>query len=238
MADFARAPHLRIAGAILLALAMTAAAQEKGPSRQEGEYHVYLSGQEAGVEKYSIVSEGGKVSARSKLEFRNPGPGPKTMTLECKMEMDLQLVPQKYELKSTLDGQQGTIIGSFAPNQAIFEFSGNGTSSRSGLLVPGRYTILDTNIFHHFVLLARLFQYGRGKTPQSFEVVIPREKDTGTLSISESGEETVQIRGKTVRLTRLLIDSGSMKIHLWVDNRRVPLKISLPDKGIEIVHGN
>jgi len=38
-----------------------------------------------------------------------------------------------------------------------------------------------------------------------------------------------------VATRHLLADSGSILIHLWVDDRRVVHKISVPSKGIEVV---
>jgi hypothetical protein len=152
--------------------------------------------------------------------------------------MDGRYVPRSYELKSQVDGQAGTIRGTFAPRQVIFEYSGNGVSYRNGLLVGDRYTILDTNIFHHFIFLARLFKYGSKETPQDFEVVIPQDKDTGELKIKELDKETIAVGKKKISTTHLLVDSGSLQIHLWVDGEHTPRKIAVPDKGIEVLHGD
>ena len=46
------------------------------------------------------------------------------------------------------------------------------------------------------------------------------------------------IKGKKAGVNHLLLDSGSLQIHLWIDNERIPRKISVPDKGIEVLHGN
>ena len=213
--------------------------KDRKASRQEGEYGIYIAGKQIGTEKYVLASsEEGSVTSSSILDFRDPGDARKKVTVETKLEMDGQYLPRNYELKSDMDGQKGTIRGSFAPNQAIFEYSGSGRSQRQGLLVPGRYTILDTNLFHHFLFLTRLFKYGNPGAPQTFDVVIPQEKDTGALRISELQKETLLINGKKVDATHLLIDSGAMRIQLWVDSNRVPLKIAVPEKGIEVVHND
>jgi len=213
-------------------------AVEKKATRLEGEYHIVSSGREIGVEKYVIETSADGVKSSSLLDFNNPGAGPKKASLETRLETDEQYVPRSYELKSEVDGEKGTIRGSFAPNQAIFEYSGKGVSVRNGLLVGNRYTILDTNVFHHFIFLARLFKYNDGKTPQVFEVLIPQDKDTGTVRITELNKETILIKGKKAGAHHLLLDSGTLQIHLWVDSERIPRKISIPDKGIEVLHGN
>lgn len=207
-------------------------------SREEGEYKIFASGREIGAEKYAVVASANGVTSTSFLEFRNPGSGPQRIRLETKLEMDGNYVPRSYDLKSEVDGQKGSIIGQFAPNQVIFEYSGGGRSVRNGLLLGNRFTVLDTNVFHHFIFLARLFKYGAGANPQTFDVVIPQEKDTGTLKIRELNKETIVSKGKKVNTTHLLVDSGALQIHLWVDNERVPRKIAVPDKGIEVQYSN
>lgn len=214
----------------------TGHAAGKKASRQEGQYRIYSEGREIGVEKYVLLTSADAVTSSSTLEFRNPGDGHQKVTLQTKLEMDRQYMPRSYELKSQVDGQTGSIRGAFAPNQVIFEYSGNGASFRNGLLVGDRYTILDTNIFHHFIFLARLFRYDSKGTPQNFEVVIPQDKDTGTLKITELDKETIVVRGKKISTTHLLVDSGSLQIQLWVDGDRIPRRIAVPDKGIEVLY--
>jgi hypothetical protein len=36
-------------------------------------------------------------------------------------------------------------------------------------------------------------------------------------------------------VTHLLVDSGLLQIHLWVDADRIPRRISVPEKGIEVL---
>ena len=232
-----RTPMAFLAASALLLLA-SGVASEKKAARLEGEYHIVSSGQEIGVERYALETSAAGIKSMSLLDLHNPGTGLKKVSLETRLEMDAQYVPRDYELKSDVDGEKGTMRGSFAPNQVIFEYSSKGVSFRNGLLLGSRYTILDTNVFHHFIFLARLFKYKEGKTPQTFEVLIPQEKDTGTVSITELNKETLLIKGKKASVSHLLLDSGSLQIHLWVDNERIPRKISVPGKGIEVLHGD
>jgi hypothetical protein len=211
---------------------------EQKPFRLEGEYTILLGGRSIGVEKYVVISDGNAISSASTLEFRNPNEGPKKVSLETKLEMDDQFQPRNYELKSEVDGKKGSIQGEFAPNQVIFSYAGGGASFRNGLLVGDHYTILDTNAFHHFIFLTRLFKYGSSEKSQQFEVVIPQEKETGTLKISEIGKEDLQVKGKKLSTTRLKIDTGVLTIQVWVDGDHVPRKIAVPEKGIEVISGN
>ena len=217
---------------------VVALAADKKVSRLQGEYRIYVSGKEIGVEKYLLATSGDSVMSSSILDFRNPDEASQKVSLETKLEMDGKYVPRSYELKSNVNGQKGNIRGSFSPNQAIFEYSGNGASIRNGLLVGDRYTILDTNIFHHFIFLSRLFNYDSGEKTQTFEVLIPQEKDTGTLKIRALAKETIVVQGKKFSVSHLVVDTGAIRIQLWVDGEHVPRKIAVPDKGIEVLHNN
>ena len=110
-----------------------------------------------------------------------------------------------------------------------------GSPRKTGLLVGDRYIVLDTNVFHHFVFIARLFDFNSKEKSQSMEVVIPQELENGLLKISEIAVEKLSIRGKKRELHHLRADSGQVQIDLWVDDQHILYKIALPVKGIEVV---
>jgi len=56
-----------------------------------------------------------------------------------------------------------------------------GIPRRSGLLLGDKFLVLDTNVFHHFVFIARLFDFNSKDKSQSMQVVIPQEMDKGIL---------------------------------------------------------
>jgi hypothetical protein len=215
----------------------TGAADVKS-GREEGEFRIYFSGKDVGNEKFVIVSTAEASSSTSILQFRNPSGGHEKIQLETKLDMGPQYLPRRYELKSEVNGLKGTIVGTFNPNQVIFEYMNGTTARKSGLLVGEKFTVLDTNIFHHFIFLARLYDFdGKGKT-QKFEVAIPQEPDSGFLQISEIKGETLTVRGKKVETHHLQADSGTLVVDLWVDNQRILHKIAVKSKEIEVIRGN
>jgi hypothetical protein len=206
--------------------------------KEEGEYRITYAGQEIGTEKYVLTWSKDSASSSSVLSFRNPAMRSQKIRLESKLAMDANFQPRSYELKTEVDGQKGSIIGKFSPNQAIFEYRGGDKPRRSGLLVGNEYTLLDTNIFHHFIFIAKLYkERGRGKV-REFEVVIPQEKESGFLRISELQGETIWVEGKKIRATHLQVDSGSLLIQLWLDRRGILQKISVPLRQIEVLRRN
>lgn len=221
------------ASALIRTRAAKAAETKVGPD--EGEFRIYIGGKEIGNEKFAITSSEKSAASTSLLKFRNPAQSHERIELETKLEMNGQYVPLRYELKSDVDGQKGTIVGSFAPNQAIFEYLSGPVTRKSGLVVGDRFTILDTNIFHHFIFLTRLFDYDSKEKVQTFEVAIPQEPDSGFLKISQLRPEKITVRGKKTEARHLQADSGTLVMDLWVDAQHVLQKIAVKSKEIEVV---
>jgi hypothetical protein len=206
---------------------------EQKASREQGQFVIYVAGKEIGREKFSIQSSGDSVSSNSTVSFRDPANSRKIVKMETELVMDNQYVPRSYLLRTDVSGQKGTMRAAFAQGEASFELLAGGIPRRSGLLVGSKFLILDTNVFHHFVFIARLFDFNSKDKSQTMEVVIPQEMDKGVLKISDMGFEKTSSRRKNRGLHHLKADTGSIQIDLWVDDQRTLYKIALPAKGIE-----
>jgi len=209
------------------------AGAEDTKSREEGVYKIYSGGGEIGSEKYAIWTADGSAGSSSVLDFRNPANTRQKMHVETKLEMDARYVPTSYKLTSEIDGRKEAIRGSFEPQEAMFEYSSGTAQGKRGVLVGKEYTILDTNIFHHFIFLVRLYS-ASGRAQQQFEVVIPQESDSGILKLKEIDKEVLTVGNKKVHTNHLQADTGSLSIQLWADDSGILYKISVPDKGIEV----
>jgi hypothetical protein len=211
------------------------AAGDKKPNREQGELAITLAGREIGSESYVLITSADSVQSTSTLSFRSPQDTQLKISIETRLSMDARFKPLSYELTSDAGGKKGTMVGRFSPNQVIFEYGGSANSSRRGLLVGDQYTILDTNVFHHFIFLTRLFiEKGGGKT-ERFEVVIPQEDESGVLRMSELEKEMLPIGGKKIRCRRFRVDSGALQIDLWTDERGVLQKVAVPARQIEVI---
>ncbi len=228
--------HVQLVLMLLVFLPASIRGEDKKISREEGQFDIFVDGREIGHEKFAITTSADVVSSNSILTFRNPGARQQNVRLETQLDMDGQYVPKAYKLRSEVDGQKGTITGTFVPNEAKFKYLGSGNPRVRGLPVGDRYIILDTNVFHHFIFIARQFDFGAGKS-QSMEAVIPQELDGGILKVSEVALEIIPVKGKKRELHHLRADTGSFMIDLWVDNQRILYKIALPLKKLDVVRG-
>lgn len=212
----------------------TAHAGEAKGRPEEGQFKIFVDGKEIGEEKFSISVSGDTLSSRSVVSLRDVGYKRLKVQLESQLNMDSSYMPLSYQLRTNVDGQKGTINGTFTKGEATFEYRGNGNPRQRGLLTGDSYVVLDTNIFHHFIFVARLFDFQADKG-QSIEVVIPQELDGGILKVDELGIEIVQVGGKKRNLHHLRADSGVLQIDMWVDAQHTLFKIAVPSKRIEVI---
>ena len=221
--------------AVTVAGVLQARVGTRKPAAEDGEFVIFFGAREIGSEKFAIQAAAESVTSSSVLEFRNPATPGQKVRMETKLEMNGDYVPRSYLLKTDVDGLRGSITGSFAPNQVMFDFEGKGTNRRSGLLLPSRYTMLDSNIYHHFIFLVRLFDFDSREKTQRFEVLVPQEDDSGVLKVSELRRAEMELRGKKREVRVLQAASDALQLQLWVDKDGVLQKISAPSKGLEVV---
>jgi hypothetical protein len=209
-------------------------AEDRVPRSDKAEFDIFVNDKRIGQEKYSIEVSGDTIISHSIVNFRDPGNQHQKVQMETQLNMDRHYLPQSYQLRTYVDGQKGTITGTFIPGEADFEYLGSGKPRKRGLLVGDRFIVLDTNVFHHFIFLARLFDFNTVGT-QNFETIIPQELDEGILKVNQIGFERITIKGKKRDLYHLRADSGLLKIDLWVDDHHTLYKIALPAKNIEVL---
>jgi hypothetical protein len=205
------------------------------PAQEEGRFDIYVADKEIGQEKFSIVSSSDSVSSSSTTKFRDPSGQKDSQQIETQLKMDNRYMPQTYQARTEIGGRKEIWTGKFVPSQANIECQSGGIARKIGLLVGNRYTVLDASVFHHFIFLARRFDFsGAGKT-QTMETVIPREMDSGMLKIRDAGIEPVSLHGKNRELHHLKVDSGSLQIDMWIDEAHVLHKITVPAKRLEVI---
>jgi hypothetical protein len=236
----ARAARLFFVGGFLLIPMLSlpiAQGAEEAPRREESQFGIYVAGKEIGNEQFSILNSADTIESKSVVSFRDPGGKHKKVRMETELSMDSHFLPRTYQLRTDVEGQKGMIIGTFAPGEATFEYKSSGNPLKRALLVGAHCIILDTNVFHHFIFIARLFNMRSGGA-QYIEAVIPQELNGGKLKVSEVGLERTSIHGKKMDLHHLNADSGLLLIDLWIDDQQIVYKIALPAKKIEVIRNH
>lgn len=205
------------------------------PANEAGRFDIFVNGKQIGQEKFSLQTSPDSIRSESVVTFRNSDKGGQSVRIESKLKMNDQYMPQTYEVRTDIDGQKVLVEGTFIPGQASFKHLMHGVARKSGLLLDDYYVVMDTNVFHHFIFVGRLFDFSSPGQAQSLDVVIPQEMDTGVLIIRDAGVQKTSVRGKDKELRRLKVDSGSLLIDLWLDDQHLLQKISLPGKNIDVI---
>jgi hypothetical protein len=100
--------------------------------------------------------------------------------------------------------------------------------------LSGDVVVLDDNVFHHYVLLARRYDYSKGGV-QEFSAFVPQQFLAGGISVADKGFENVQLGNKTLSLQHLLVDTGEIQISLWLNKEHELEKISVPKSNVEVL---
>jgi hypothetical protein len=229
--------HLRFPMILLMCILLPQSifCGDEKSSKEEGQFDIYIADKKIGQEKYSIVRSADSITSESTTDFRNPKGQRERVKIETKLKMDNRYMPQTYEARTKIGDRNLNLKGVFSPNEAAFQYQTDGIPGKNAFLVGDRYAILDSNVFHHFIFVERLFDFSRGRNSQSIEVVIPQEMDDGNLKITDSGIEQVSLREDSKELHHLKVDSGPLLIDMWVDEEHALYKIALPAKQIEVL---
>jgi len=207
---------------------------DRKSSSEEAKFDIYVAGEKIGQEKFSIKRSMDSIQSSSDMNFRDPGRRNQRIKIETKLTMDPEYLPKTYKLNSEIDGRKVTMTGTFVSGQANFEYRLDGIPRQRGLLVGDNFIMLDTNVFHHFVFVAQLYDFETDNS-RSMEVIIPQALANGIITIAGAGIEETSVGGKKRKLHHLIVDTGSLLIDLWMDSQKTLYKIALPAKGIEVI---
>ncbi len=94
--------------------------------------------------------------------------------------------------------------------------------------------ILDDNVFHHYLILAKRYNFSEGGI-QKFLGFVPQQFIAGGISISDQGIEDIEINNENHDLQHLLVNVGDLEVNLWIDLNHRLKKLSIPKEEIEVI---
>lgn len=219
----------QVLGAVLLLaglLAPAAAAQS-----QKGELRVLYRGEEIGREAYEISGTATELHARSTITYRID-------TLAMRQTTDLLLgadgVPRRYEWKLE-EPHKSWLRMDFNGGRATISFPRDDGKNEEQLYeFGGRLALLDINVFHHFLLLARLYDFAQGG-PQTVSVFVPQSVQPGSVTLELQGVETMPVDGAPQPVRRLSILSEDNELQLWVTETGRFVRLAVPQAEVEVL---
>lgn len=193
-----------------------------------------------------LVSSGGEVLGRERFRVSRSGDG-----IEATAEIDMQVgdtrVRQTTSMTLSLSGEprsyrwqmkeprSAKIEVKFQDGRAVvvFPLDNGGKDQKEFHFNTGRVALLDNNVFHHYILLARLYDFTEGGV-QTFPVLVPQSVHPATLTVEDKGPESITVKQGTVLGRRLEIVTTDNRIRLWLGENNRFLRLEVPSAGVTV----
>lgn len=212
-----------VAGAASLLLAGGLSAQS-GAS-DSGTFQVLINGYPAGTEEFTIqqtgIGENAEFVASARVELSLPSG---TIELAPRLRASGFLAdPVAYEV--TIGGTSPQrIVGQVSSGRFSARItSASGEQMREYVASAGA-VVLDDGVAHHYFFLAQRARSG------SVPILIPRENRQVMATVTDLGEEEVEIGGRSIPLFHLVVrPTGGGERHVWVDSLNRVIRVEIPD---------
>jgi len=218
---------------LVAALSVAAlAAPQKDPARSrlvadKGKLRIVIDGQAVGTEEFQISGAGSDWTTRSEVKIQIPGAAAAKIT--STLRLGAQERPLHYEWSLDSDRKIGGKIN-FEGGVANEELrQGEEVFTQQHMFGDQRVVILDNNMYHHFAILGRLYDWDK-KGAQTFTVYVPQETTPGTATLESAGNQEVD--GTKYDLLRMR--TGELELFLYFDKQRL-MRISLPGSNVTVI---
>lgn len=217
----------------LLALSTLAAAPSfaQGAAVDSGTFRVSVEGREVGTETFTITQSGSGGSAvtlaSGTVDLRlSTG----ALRLQPRLRAQgLEANPAQYQVDVSGDAPQRIVgnIGSGRVSARVITASGE--QLREYVATAGAI-VLDDAVAHHYYFIAQRLHSG------TVAVIIPRESRQMIASVSDRGEETLQVNGQSARLFHLVVQPrGGPQADVWVDALNRVVRVDIPARQYSAV---
>lgn len=220
-------PSLRLGGAFLVALALLSPARGSGQLVDSGVFRLYVDGQQAGTEEFTIHRRGtggaqeilamGTVTMRGGRVFKTllQVQGPGMVLAEYQVSVtgadtaEVRLVRAGDRLRETVVAPGGEQVQEYRARPAT--------------------VIFEEGVAHHyFVLGAYLEERASGTT---LPVFTPLSDNPESTALLHTGPEMLDAGGATIETTRVRLGSGENDGTAWFDGSGRLVRVSLPRAG-------
>ncbi|MGB0035112.1 MAG: hypothetical protein WBP79_06530, partial [Candidatus Acidiferrales bacterium] len=92
-----------------------------------------------------------------------------------------------------------------------------------------RVAILDDNLYHQYVVLARLYDWDK-RGSQTFSVLVPQELTPGNIMVDSLGKQDVG----GAKLEELRVKTEDIELDLYLDGQKL-VRLVAPSANAEII---
>lgn len=200
-------------------------------SVDENAFRIYLNGQAAGNENFSIRQIGPagqhRIILRGTVELDLPDG---VVHLAPAMDVHGQdLTVSDYQIKVT--GTETTdIIVSVSGNRFLARIVSSGGEQLREFRAGSGSILLDDDVVHHHHLLTPYLNEG---SAVSLTVLSPRTAQQQRMTLSLVGQEEIRVGGVLVAgARRFHLEGGEHPRDIWFDEQGRILRLEIPSKGL------
>jgi hypothetical protein len=219
--------------AVLLALSsayllVVRAAPPDALADDRGKFRILLDGQNVGSEEFSIGRSGNSWVCRGSVNLKVPGAG--TAEVTSQLHLSAEGSPQQYIWTSKGEKKvTGGVVFTGGTAQMELRVEDAQPFSQDFQFDSGRIVILDNNLYHHYAILARIYDW-KGRGTQTFSVLIPQDLTPGTITAEYAGMQEV---GDT-KMEMLRVRSADLEVELFVVGGKL-MRLAVPSAKVEVV---
>jgi hypothetical protein len=201
----------------------------------QGSFKIFFNGEQIGEERFQIVADTSNFRAFAEIHLTVEREKDKaTFTIKPVLQFKKTFEPISYQVLQESGSNRMKAQVSFKPGRSEAIYETNQQKDPREIELKPDVVVLDDNVFHHYILLARRYDFLKGGM-QNFPAFIPQQFLAGTISIEDKGMEKVALGGSTVSLQHLFVDSGELQFSLWLNERHELIKISVPKSNVDVV---
>jgi hypothetical protein len=226
-----------LSGSALLAQSRTSAGGSlpvyTGSDR--GIFKVYSSGQLVGEESFQIVPEGANFKASGETRLTVERINTKvSFNIKVLLQFTKNFEPINYQISQEASGNTARARVKFKSGSSEVVYETGKENDVRAIELNKDVVVLDNNVYHHYILLARRYDFLKGGQ-QEFSAFVPQGFLSGAVTVSDKGMEYTLVGSATVQLQHLVVDTGELQIHLWLDADHVVRKMSVPQSQVDVV---
>jgi hypothetical protein len=200
-----------------------------------GSFKIYSDGQLVGRESFQISSDSTNYKATGETLLSLERMKEKvTFNIKSTLQFARNLDPLSYQVVQEAGSNIVRAGVKFKSPSSDVTYEIGKEIDRRTIELQRDVLVLDDNVYHHYILLARRFDYQKGGE-QQFTAFIPQQFLAGNVTIADKGNELVDLAGTKILLQHLLVDTGDLQISIWVDPSHSLKKISVPQSKVDVV---
>jgi hypothetical protein len=224
-------PRFDISIACLVLTVVLAAATFAAPlafAPDKGKFKIFVNGQQAGTEEFSLSANGGNWTAHGNAEIQT-AQGTAHVTGNLELRPDGAPVRYEWNMQGAKKAASTIVFNGTTANVEL-RMEGARPYTQQFTFNSDRVVVLDNNMYDQYAILAQLYDWDK-KGAQTFSVIVPQEMTPGSVTVESLGKQDT---GSGAKLEQLRVKTEDIEINLFLEGQRL-VRIVSPSANAEIV---